>query len=425
MPNTSEEILISLSLKSSEHGETIAQVLSPNEFNDAINKQIWEKALAIMAESGSFPTAQTLLATSSKQQADRIDKISKIDERWEMHKHHLSVVKESHIRKTLRSVLERSLQNIDSNPESVIDDLSKNLYLIDDQGKHRSKTYEDAIEDVYARLNKSIHKNSEPGIKIPYKNMEVFMPKGLPPGGLILIAGRPSCGKTAFSKSLAFDIAKTNVPTLFFSIEMTMEQVEDIFLSAHANIDLERIYHPSKLSKEEWKGIQKAKSEASKIPMFIEESYSVTIEALHRRLSWYVHTKDVKVIVLDYAQLIIDSLSGSNKEYDAGRQISERLRIIARDLGVPIIVAAQLNREVEKRRDKRPMMSDIRGAGQWEQDASVVMGLYRDEVYNEDSESVGILEVNILKNRFGPAGRALFYFNKPKQMISPCLQQGK
>ena len=422
MNRRAEETVLSLALKDEGQGVSLAQMIGRDEMEDAVNGRIWAAALDIYQASGHFPSVDTMRSRFGEDRAilPRLESIASIDERWELHGEHVDKIKRSFLGRRVRLMLSDALASIEKKDvNSILNEVVDQIYSLESASVRRDRTYEEAMDSAYLRLNRAIQRREAPGIPVPYANLKSFMPKGLPNGGMILVVARPSCGKTAFTKSMAFEVAKSGVPTLFCSIEMSMEQIEDILLSAHADIDLDHIYHPGSLSRDEWKSIKNVRDQASGIPLLIDESYSITIHDLYRRLNWYTRYRGVRAIFIDYAQLIIDDTVEGGKEYDVNRQISSHLRVLARQINVPVIVAAQLNREVEKRRDKHPMMSDIRGAGQWEQDAAVIIGLYRDEIYNPDSESPGIIEADILKNRFGPSGKTFFHFNKTRQIVRP------
>lgn len=228
---------------------------------------------------------------------------------------------------------------------------------------------------------------------------------GLQPSDLILIAARPSMGKTAFVLNLAQYIAiRKQYTTAIFSLEMSREQLVNRLLSMESFINGQSM-RTGRLEDREWDKLVESSGAVASSKLIIDDTPGISITELRSKCRKYKLEHDLKVVIIDYLQL----MSGSSSYRDASRQqeisdISRALKALARELQVPVIALSQLSRACESRPDHRPMLSDLRESGAIEQDADVVMFLYRDEYYNKDSDAKGLAEVIIAKQRNGPTG---------------------
>ena len=228
---------------------------------------------------------------------------------------------------------------------------------------------------------------------------------GLQPSDLILIAARPSMGKTAFVLNLAQYIAiRKQYTTAIFSLEMSREQLVNRLLSMESYINGQSM-RTGRLEDREWDKLVESSGAVASSKLIIDDTPGISITELRSKCRKYKLEHDLKVVIIDYLQL----MSGSSSYRDASRQqeisdISRSLKALARELQVPVIALSQLSRACESRPDHRPMLSDLRESGAIEQDADVVMFLYRDEYYNKDSDAKGLAEVIIAKQRNGPTG---------------------
>ncbi len=227
---------------------------------------------------------------------------------------------------------------------------------------------------------------------------------GLQPSDLILIAARPSMGKTAFALNIAQHVCfKDKKSVAIFSLEMSKEQLVNRLLSLESHVDSKSIRNGN-VSAKDWEGIIEGASTIGESGLIIDDTPGISIGELRSKCRKYkAENKDLSVIIIDYLQL----MSGS-KRVDSRQQeisdISRSLKSLARELNVPVIALSQLSRAVEKRDDHRPMLSDLRESGAIEQDADVVMFLYREDYYNKDTDRKNIAEVIIAKQRNGPIG---------------------
>ena len=228
---------------------------------------------------------------------------------------------------------------------------------------------------------------------------------GFQPGDLIIVAGRPSMGKTAFSLNIAEHVAlELKKPVAVFSMEMGGAQLAMRLLGSVGKLDQHKV-RTGRLEDEDWPKLTHALGKLNEAPIFIDESAALNaleLRARARRL--YRQYGELGLIVVDYLQLMSSGSQGENRATEIS-EISRALKGLAKDLRVPVIALSQLNRSLEQRPNKRPVMSDLRESGAIDQDADVILFIYRDEVYNPDSQDKGIAEIIIGKQRNGPIGK--------------------
>jgi replicative DNA helicase len=235
---------------------------------------------------------------------------------------------------------------------------------------------------------------------------------GFQPGNLVIVAARPSMGKSAFGLCAASNIAiRHQVPVALFTLEMSKSEVTQRLMCSEAKVESQRL-RSGKLAPDDWPRLTAACDKLAKAPIYVDDTGSITmmeIRSKARRLKSKEPT--LGLIVVDYLQLMTSGSSAENRVQEVS-QISRNLKILARDLDVPILAMSQLSRAVEQRHDKRPILSDLRESGSIEQDADLVAFIYRDEYYNEDSPDQGLAEVILAKHRNGPTGTEKLSFLK-------------
>jgi replicative DNA helicase len=235
------------------------------------------------------------------------------------------------------------------------------------------------------------------------------MTAGLQPSDLIIVAGRPSMGKTTLAMNFAENAAiKHQIPVAIFSMEMPGEQLALRMLSSLGHIDQHKI-RTGKLEDDDWPRLTSAVSLLDSAPLFIDDTPALSPSEMRARARRLKREHDLGMIVIDYLQLMQVPGSKENRTNEIS-EISRNLKALAKELEVPVVALSQLNRGLEQRTDKRPVMSDLRESGAIEQDADVIVFIYRDEVYNEDSPHKGIAEIIIGKQRNGPIGSRFLTF---------------
>ena len=290
--------------------------------------------------------------------------------------------------------------------DEIMEKTEKDVFSILNQGKAAEYVpIGQTVIDVVERIHKAgENKNPITGVPSGFIDLD-RKTTGFHESELIIIAARPAMGKTAFVLNIAQHVALTKgEPLAIFSLEMSREQLVSRLLAMGAKIDAQSI-RTGELGDDEWVKLGEAAGYLGRSQIIIDDTSGISINELRTRCRKYKLEKDIKLIIIDYMQL----MGGSNNRRNDSRQqeiseISRALKGIARELGVPVIALSQLSRGPESRTDKRPMMSDLRESGSIEQDADVVMFIYRDDYYNSDSEKKNVAEIILAKQRQGPIG---------------------
>lgn len=262
------------------------------------------------------------------------------------------------------------------------------------------------LQDVFQRIQ-DVHDRKSRLLGLPTGYYELDdMTSGLQAGQLYIVAGRPSMGKTSFALNIAENIAlREQKSVLIFSLEMSADQVAQSMLCSHARVD-SSLLRSGRVSEEEFQKLVMAAGAFHEAKIMIDDSGDLSALEMRTRARRMKATEDIGLVVVDYLQKMNAKQNG---RYQENRQveistISSSLKSMAKELGVPVVALAQINRGPEGRDDRRPMLSDLRESGAIEQDADVVMTLFREEYYKPDSEKKGVAEVNVAKNRTGPTG---------------------
>lgn len=230
-----------------------------------------------------------------------------------------------------------------------------------------------------------------------------YQTAGLQPSDLILIAARPSMGKTAFVLNIAQHVAfRAKKSIAVFSLEMSKEQLVNRLFALESHVDAQKL-RTGNLNDEEWSRLIEGAGIVGESKLIIDDTPGISISELRSKCRKYKIDHDIGIIMIDYLQLMTGSGKSESRQNEIS-EISRSLKALARELNVPVVALSQLSRAVEKRDDKRPMMSDLRESGAIEQDADVVMFIYRDDYYNKDSAEKGIAEIIVAKQRNGPIG---------------------
>lgn len=240
----------------------------------------------------------------------------------------------------------------------------------------------------------------EVGISTGFPDLDKRLSGGMREGQLILIAARPAMGKTALALQIAAHCATSGAATLFCSQEMAEADLADRLLCLQGRIPVERVIS-GHLTPEDWERVTAATGMLHQAPLFLDEQPALTLQDVRNKARWVKRKAGLGLLVVDYLQLMTGDGANRNAEIE---EISRGLKRLAKEMRMPVIALSQLNRAVEQRPNKRPMLSDLRDSGAIEQDADVVMSVYRDEVYDPSSPHVGCAEIGMLKVRQGKAG---------------------
>jgi replicative DNA helicase len=299
----------------------------------------------------------------------------------------------------------------------ILDEAEQKIFNIGEEGSRMKQGFQSMDSLVVELLDRveemSQNPNDITGVPTGFYDFD-RMTSGLQPGDLVVLAARPSMGKTALAINIAEHVAvNEGLPVAVFSMEMGAAQLAIRIVGSIGRIDQGHL-RTGKLSDDEWPRLTEAIEKLRSISLHIDETPGLTpseLRANARRLAR--QCGKLGLIVVDYLQLMSGTSSdGDNRATELG-EISRGLKMLAKELQCPVIALSQLNRSVEQRTDKRPMMSDLRESGAIEQDADVIMFIYRDDYYNKDSKEPGVAEVIIGKQRNGPTGTVKLAFLKP------------
>jgi replicative DNA helicase len=290
--------------------------------------------------------------------------------------------------------------------EAFMDEAEQRLFAITQQGQKRAySSMREVIKDTFPQIE-ALYQKSESVTGVPTGFIDLDeMTSGWQNSDLIILAARPAMGKTAFTLNMATHAAVTRkIPAAFFSLEMSNQQLAIRMLCSEGRIDQGNLRR-GRMTEQEWARLIKAAGSLSESKIFLDDTPGLSIMEFRSKCRRLKAEHDIGIVFVDYLQL----MSGSNRTKSSSREqeiseIARGLKGVAKELNVPIIALAQLNRGVESRADKRPMMSDLRESGAIEQDADIISFIYRDEYYNPETEAKGIAEIIIAKHRNGSTG---------------------
>ena len=303
----------------------------------------------------------------------------------------------------------------DADVDNLIGAAEKDLFEVSDKiVKSDYVAMDELLADAFDRIEE-LHKNKGAlrGLKTGFRDLDK-MTAGLQKGDLVIVGARPAMGKTTFAQNLAYNVASINKKSvLFFSMEMAANEIIDRMISDVSGVDNWRM-RTGNISEEEFQKIGDALSEMDEIPIFIDDTSSMTIVELRNKARRAMHDHDIGVIIVDYLQLIAGSDRYKGQRVQEVSEISRGLKILARELEIPVVALAQLSRNVTGRDNPRPVLSDLRESGSIEQDADLVMFLHRPDYYkqnDDDYEETHITELLIAKHRHGAVGKIELYFH--------------
>ncbi len=323
-------------------------------------------------------------------------------------KYYCNIVKENAVKRKLIRIteeIENECYAGKESLESVLDKTEHDVFaLLSSRTSGEYVPIRQVVMNALERIEKASQQSGTvTGIPTGFIDLD-YRTAGLQPSDLILVAARPSMGKTAFVLNIAQYVAfHENMCTAIFSLEMSKEQLVNRLFSLESRVDAQAL-RTGNLSDADWEKLVEGAGIIGDSELIIDDTPGISISEMRSKCRKYKLEHDLKLIIIDYLQL----MSGSGRSTDSRQQeisdISRSLKALARELNVPVIALSQLSRAVEQRPDHRPMLSDLRESGAIEQDADVVMFIYRDDYYNKDTELKGISEIIIAKQRNGPIG---------------------
>ena len=310
--------------------------------------------------------------------------------------------------------------------EDILADTEKKIFdLVKNKGNHEYTPIDKVVLEALDKISSAAkNRGAVTGVPTGFKDLDGYL-SGLQPSDFVLVAARPSMGKTAFVLNVAENVAiKQGITTAIFSLEMSNVQLVNRMLSLESTVDADKL-RKGRLDSSDWGKLIEGADSIAKSHLIIDDTPGISISELRSKCRKYKMENDLGLVIIDYLQL----MSGSGRRSDNRQQeisdISRALKALARELNVPVVTLSQLSRAVEQRPDHRPMLSDLRESGAIEQDADVVMFLYRDDYYNKDTDIKGIAEIIIAKQRNGPIGTVKMAWIPEQTRFADLLDRGQ
>ena len=431
-PNSieAEEALLGSALLSRDASSRLMEEIKSNDFYSPTNQTIFE-AMKELFDSGKpidtvtvsevvFKDKKNTTSLKTSSIARLVDNVpsSANFERY------IEIVQEqSNRRKLLKasSRIELLAYATDKDIHNVMDEAEQSIFSASDDAIGEgligvSDVLDGAIERIEEIENQGTGLS---GLATHFADLDSTL-AGLQDGNLVVIAARPSMGKTSLAINIATNVSKEKKVTAFFPLEMTKEELVQRVSFSEAKVTSGDA-RKGQLGPEKWSRVVEAASKVNNIPLYFDDASVITVTDIRAKSRRLKASKGLDLIVVDYLQLM-QGLSGDNRQQEIA-EISRNLKNLARELKVPILALSQLNRAAEAREDKRPRLGDLRESGAIEQDADIVMMLYRDDYYNPATEKPGVAEVNIVKHRSGSTGKVDLYFSKEYTQFSNYSKQ--
>ena len=390
------------------------ETIKPEDFYREDNKTIYTAILSLYAKAEPIDiiTVKSELVSQGKFESvggleylailpDKVPTTANVEK-------YITIVEEKSI---LRSLIKTSNELIElgydqtEEVDDIIDQAGKKIFdITKDRNKKGYSSIKDVLIDTFAEIEKLYNqKGVISGISTGFTELD-YKTSGLHNSDLILVAARPAMGKSAFAINIAANVAiHSNIPVVIFNLEMSKEQVANRILCSEAMVDSNKV-RTGKIDEEDWVKLATAIGPLSEAPIYIDDTPGISVMEIRARCRKLKLEKNIGLVVIDYLQLIQGSGKRSASREQEISEISRSLKILAKELDIPVIALSQLSRAPEQRNEHRPMLSDLRESGAIEQDADIVMFLYRDEYYNQESEKKNIAEVILAKHRAGSTG---------------------
>jgi len=414
-----ERSVLSALLLNDQDVHQVAEIITPEDFYQPRHKLLFFMLIAIVNQHKRIDLVTLQDELNKKGQLDAVGGLVYLLALQEdipsvgLIMQHAQIIKEKAVLRELISsaigIITNCYDQNDKEIETVLDFAEKTIFQISNKRAQQSfvqlniwlkKTFQH-LSDIKS------HSKGITGIPSNYKKLDQ-MTSGFQKGDLVILAARPSMGKTALALCIAEAAAALGNSVGFFSLEMSAEQLTLRLLSSRAGIAHHNIRNAT-ISSDEWLSLTSAAGHLSDLKLFIDDTAMLSIMDVRAKARKLKAEHNLQFLIIDYLQLLHTTKKYENRHQEVS-EISRSLKALAKELGIPILALSQLSRAVESRLDKRPMLSDLRESGAIEQDADLIMFLYRDIIYNQDTENPALAELIIGKQRNGPTGTVLLNF---------------
>jgi replicative DNA helicase len=425
-----EEALLGSALLSRDAVSRLMEEVRPADFYSPSNQTVYEamKGLFDTGKPIDTVTVSELIFKDSKNStsinASYIARlVDNVPSSANFERYIEIVLEHSHRRKLLKASgrIELLAMAMDKEIHSVLDEAEQTIFTASDDAIGDGLVgVTDVLEGAIERIEEIENRGTGlSGLPTYFTDLDNYL-SGLQEGNLAVIASRPSMGKSSLALNIGTNVAKEGKVVAFFSLEMTKEELVQRVLFSEAKVTSGDA-RKGQLGPEKWSRVVEAASKVNNLPLYFDDAPVITVTDIRAKSRRLKSAKNLDLIIVDYLQLM-QSSSGDNRQQEIA-EISRNLKNLARELKVPILALSQLNRAAEAREDKEPRLGDLRESGAIEQDADIVMMLYRDDYYNPGTDVPGVAEVNIVKNRSGMTGKVELFFSKEFTQFSNYSRQ--
>jgi len=401
---TAEKSVIAAVLADNDNIDKLSRV-QPKHFIDPINRAVYAEIIRQITVNGQCDHVSIKDRLGATIPPEYLPEVLALSDKAHAVNQYARIVLDRFVKFNLANICDKSLDVIRSGREdglSIADRIVGEIEFIsaNDNNAGASKVSSE-LESHIHNLREATIDDKEAAQTTGFSELDSRLAGGFRPGQLIILAARPKMGKSALALSLALNIAKDK-PVAMFSLEMTKQEIINRALSSVGSVELAKILQPKKMSETDWSGLSAAQSSLSKSNLFIDDHAGIGIMDIRAEARKIKRTQGLGMIVIDYLQLC--RMGAGDTETERITQFTIGLKNLAKELQVPILCLSQLNRGVESRADKRPMPSDLRSSGSIEQDADIVMLMYRDVVYDQYTNHPDLTELNVALSRSGEPG---------------------
>ena len=405
--------------------DKIGDVVTAEDFYSEAHRTVYRQIVQLIADGKPADVVTASEALASTQKLDYVGGLAYLGALAQNVptaaniRHYANIVRERSILRQLAStateIAESAFNPLGRNAKTVLDEAEAKILHIAEQGSRGAQNFQiigKLLANVVERIE-TLYNRDDPsdvtGVPTGFADLD-RMTSGFQPGDLVVVAGRPSMGKTALALNIGENVAlNTGMPVAVFSMEMGASQLAMRLIGSVGRLDQHKL-RTGRLQPDDWDKLSGALGRLNEAPILIDETPALNaIEVRSRARRLMKQYGKLGLVIVDYLQLMQASTQGENRATEIS-EISRAMKSLAKELQVPVVALSQLNRSLEQRPNKRPVMSDLRESGAIEQDADVILFIYRDEVYNAETQEKGAAEIIISKQRNGPIGTVFLTF---------------
>lgn len=428
-----EQAVLGAMLIKKEAIAEVQEILQPDDFYREAHRIVYEAMVQLQNDDEAVDLVTLTEQLRKSEQLDKIGGLAFITQLANAVPtaanvvYHAKIVKEKAELRSLinaATAIASAAYEDNTDVENIMDDAEKKILAVANrQNGGAFESMKSIVMRTFERINVLYEsKGGLTGISSGFKDLDKLT-AGLQKSDLILVAARPSMGKTAFTLNIASYVGTHGGKVAFFSLEMSKEQLMQRMLCAEGGIDATKL-RTGQLDTPEWNKLVHVADTLSRAPIYIDDTAGITVMELRSKARRLKAEHGLDLIIIDYLQLMQGrpSKNGDNRQQEIS-EISRSLKALARELDVPVIALSQLSRSVESRQIKKPMLSDLRESGSLEQDADIVMFLYREDYYDKDTENKNITDIIVAKHRNGPVDTISLFFQKEYTKFRDLLVQ--